>query len=113
MKRIIYYSIAITICVFVSLGSFNIYAYKQADLDRLLSTNSCPNGNLTDAPLQDANLKDANLQGAKLQGANLNNAHFANANLDHANLFGASLRGTNFTSAILVTAKYQQYNNRC
>jgi uncharacterized protein YjbI with pentapeptide repeats len=61
-------------------------AYNSEHLRRLLDSNSCPNCNLTAAPLKGANLKGADLRGADLRGADLRGADLRGANLRGANL---------------------------
>ena len=46
------------------LNTVPALAYNQADLDRLLTTGSCPNGDLTGAQLANTNLTSADLSGA-------------------------------------------------
>ncbi|HBM14871.1 MAG TPA: pentapeptide repeat-containing protein [Lentisphaeria bacterium] len=80
---------AITIIV---MFASNIFAYKQSDLDKLLSTKSCENGNLT----------EADLKGADLRNSNLRRVDFTGADLTNANLTGANVEGADFTGAMKV-----------
>ena len=56
------------------LNTMPALAYNQADLDRLLATGSCPQGNLTGAQLTNANLTYADLSGADLSFTDLEGA---------------------------------------
>ncbi len=86
-------------------------AFDQADLDRLLATNACPNCDLSGADLSGkslagADLSGANLRGANLENANLTNANLAGANLDNTNMFYAYLPGADVTDATFLGARY-------
>ena len=80
-----------------------VLAYKEADLQQLLKTNSCPSCELSKATLEGAdltkaNLKWVNLSGAdlteaSLQGADLTNVYLGQARLNQADLTGAKLEG--------------------
>ncbi|CAN1208887.1 hypothetical protein TUMEXPCC7403_01600 [Tumidithrix helvetica PCC 7403] len=75
-------------------------------VDRLLSTRSCPecnlsNANFDSAALNGANLSQANLRSANFSNANLIGGNLTGANLFQANLYNANLRGANFTNADL------------
>ncbi len=67
------------------------HGFKQADVDKLLSTKEC----------QWCDLNGANLEGADLAGANLASANLSSANLAKANLAGANLAGSYFRKANL------------
>ncbi|MCK9363523.1 MAG: pentapeptide repeat-containing protein [Syntrophales bacterium] len=80
--------------------------FRQADVDRLLSTNQCPNGHLAGANLAGANLAGADLSGADLAGtilsrANLKGAKLISASLEGANLYAADLTQADLGGAIL------------
>lgn len=99
--------------------------YNPADLNRLLSTNSCPHGDLSAADLSAANLADADLTNANLtrailtyaslfeadltdadlSSADLTNAYLGSAFLTRANLTCASLWGAYLTNAFLSSAE--------
>ena len=70
-------------CVLM-LNSMPALAYNQVDLDNLLKTGNCPQGDLSGAQLINANLTYADLSGAdlsftNLEGADLEGASFAGA----------------------------------
>jgi hypothetical protein len=64
------------ISVLFGLATAPAYAFNQAHLTKLQSTNQC---------------KDCDLTGADLTGANLMGADLERANLERANLTGANL----------------------
>jgi len=88
--------------------------YSQSDLNQLLSTNSCPGGDLGYADLDKAELYGADLEGANLYGAsleyadltgvNLENAYLTEAILDNAFLHNGNLKGTEMHHTSLVGA---------
>jgi uncharacterized protein YjbI with pentapeptide repeats len=111
----------LVVCLIPSI----FYAFSEADLARLLSTQQCrfcnlhsadlsgaqlsgaqlSNASLSHAKLSNANLSRANLSGAfltnaNLSGANLSDAYLANANLSNADLSGANLSGADLSGAI-------------
>ncbi len=69
--------------------------FSEADLKKLLSTDSCKGCDLRDADLSHANLNSANLRRAQLWNADLTGADLGYAELDGANLFEANLTGAN------------------
>ena len=89
----------------------------RKDLDKLLETKKCPEGDLSGADLSfkvlvsfknhlpvGANLEKADLRGANLSGSMLANANFREANLSGADLGEATLDGADFTGANLINA---------
>ena len=68
-------------------------AFNPADIERLKTTNECPNCNLTGANLSGASLDHSNLSGAYLGGANLSKANLTGVILRGAYLGGANLSG--------------------
>ena len=100
------------------------WSYLTADLQKLLSTKSCPGCDLKTAPLSEINLRQANLRGADLSGAwmrgtdlteadlteaDLTNADLTRADLTRADLWiadlaGANLAGSNLTGADLTSS---------
>ena len=95
-------------------ASVNAFAFEEADLNQLTSSNRCPQCNLRGAnlnwmDLQGANLSQADLRGAQCVQTNLRNANLSGANLQGANMLAASLEGAvlhgvNFTAANLRAA---------
>ncbi|MCK4651292.1 pentapeptide repeat-containing protein [Candidatus Babeliales bacterium] len=102
------------------LLSCNIFAYKQADLqkvkalsekvkigpkikriERNLSNTDLSGANLNNTDLCYANLYKANLSKTKLHGANLHDTNLSKANLHKAILRKADLRGANLRKANL------------
>lgn len=80
--------------------------YDKTAYNTLISTNSCPDCNLSGAKLAGANLAGANLsyanlQNAKMKGANLSEADLSNANLNDADLTDATLSRANLSDAQL------------
>ena len=60
-----------------------VSAFKQEDLDKLMSTKRCPKCDLSEADLSEANLSKANLKGADLKGSNLSKANLTITVLMH------------------------------
>lgn len=79
-------------------------SYHQYDLDKLLSTKSCPGGNLFCANLSYANLTGANLSYAYLSYAYMYRANLTGADLSYAYLFHADLAYANLRNATLTGA---------
>ena len=87
------------------------YAFKQADLDRLMTTKQCQwcdlrNADLAGAQLSGAQIANTNLAGADLSGADLTDANLASTvmsgvNLQKADLSGAYMNGTRLQRANL------------
>ena len=100
--------------VLVSLSCSSAYAFKQADVDKLVSTLECQWCNLDHADLSgkklggaqlsSANLSGVNLKGADLSGANLSGAYLRNADLSGADLSNAYLGKANMNGANLSNA---------
>lgn len=107
---------ALLLCLPESIVPCTVFAYAQADLERLLETNECRHCDLSGAPLAHKQLNKAILEGANMQGADLSGASlrmadlagvdFQGANLtltvlEAADLFGANLIGADIEGAIL------------
>jgi N-acetylmuramoyl-L-alanine amidase len=88
--RIIFKSV-LTILAFSTSAS----AFEKADLVKLMSSNQCPDCDLSMADLRNKDLKGANLANADLFGADLSYADLSGANLSGAILIGANLKKTN------------------
>jgi uncharacterized protein YjbI with pentapeptide repeats len=85
------------------------YAFCQADLNKLKSTNKCQGCNLSEADLSDwllskADLSDANLSGANLSHADLSGANLTRADLSYSYPSGADLSDANLSQANLIGA---------
>jgi len=96
MSRLFSWNLTLLL-VFISsegLVSSPSYAFKQIDLDQLLTDNKCKHCDLREANLIGVNIEKADLQGANLQGANLLGSRLTGANLQGANLQGANLGGS-------------------
>jgi uncharacterized protein YjbI with pentapeptide repeats len=106
-------SIAVIIVIIfpvLFLASADVHAFKQADLDKLLSTKECQwcdlhGANLSGADLHGANLSSANLTGANLSKANLAGANLAGTYLRNSNLSGANLTGADLSEAVWVEGR--------
>ncbi|MDD5008876.1 MAG: pentapeptide repeat-containing protein [Syntrophorhabdaceae bacterium] len=95
-------------------------AFKQKDLDKLMTTKQCEwcdlrnadlsGAQLSGAQLSGAALSNANLSNANLSGANLSNAVLSNANLSNADLSGAYMRSTYMYGANLSGANLSKAN---
>ena len=97
--------------IFFISASVNAFAFEEADLNQLKSSNRCPQCNLQGAnlswmDLQGANLQGANMLAASLEGAVLHGVNFAASNLRAANLRGTDLRKINFRAAVLVGTNF-------
>jgi uncharacterized protein YjbI with pentapeptide repeats len=113
MKRFFVLLAAVVLVVF-GLATTPAYAFNQASLTQLLSTNRCKDcdlseavltgANLMGADLERANLKGADLTGANLMGADLEKADLGTANLSDANLLEADLEKANLTGVNLTGA---------
>jgi uncharacterized protein YjbI with pentapeptide repeats len=75
--------------------------FSQADLKQLLSTKSCPRGDLTGADLSHAKLDQADLRYANLDHAELFAASLFQADLRYANLTDAKLNDADLRQASL------------
>ena len=94
--------------------SQTVWAYKEADLQQLLTTNSCRGCDLSkvhlnlamlwDTDLTEANLTDAHLIGADLRRGLLTKANLTRAVLSGVVLYEADLTGVNLTAADLTGA---------
>ena len=89
------------VCLFFLLGvNSEVFAFSEADLDKLQATESC-----TDCDLSKANLVRAVLLGSNLRDTNFSGANLRSADLTGANLIGANLKGSNLTTADFTDAK--------
>ena len=101
MKRVAFVTTVLITFVVAVVGTAS--AFNEADFQKLKTTGSCVDcdlsgvllihWNLAGANLSGANLSDAYLAGANLSGTNLSNAILAGASLAHANLVRAKLPG--------------------
>lgn len=98
--------------VSVFLSPAIAHAEDLTHLRQLLSTQTCPECNLTNAGLVRAELVGAQLQGANLTHANLSRANLSGADLTGADLTGASLQGANLSGANLTGATLKQTDLR-
>jgi uncharacterized protein YjbI with pentapeptide repeats len=89
------------LAVALLLGPATAGAFKQADLEKLTTTRSCPRCDLSGANLTWATLTGATLAGATLSGAFLNEANLSGANLSGAHLSGANLHWADLSRANL------------
>jgi hypothetical protein len=90
--------------------NIQLFAYDSRDLQRLLTTNRCPGGDLSNADLSGKDLKGANLRKANLNTTNLTGANLKNADLKGAILSNANLQGVNLKSADLKHANFHNAN---
>jgi uncharacterized protein YjbI with pentapeptide repeats len=81
MKRFLILVVAV-VSVLFGLATAPAYAFNQAHLTKLQSTNQC----------KDCDLTGADLTGANLMGADLERANLERANLERANLTDADKR---------------------
>ncbi len=102
----------IAILMIGMLSVRGVYAYSEADLKKLRTTNSCPKCNLDNANLSGANLSKANLAGARLFKANLSKADISGAKLCGADLYMANLKEAKLGGADLSTATWTD-GSRC
>ncbi len=92
----------------IPVGGWNVFS--QADFDRLLETNACPNCRLSGADLRSVNLSGADLSCANLTGADLGSSLLPGALLIGAYLSGSDLSGADLTGAYLTGAKLVDAN---
>jgi hypothetical protein len=95
VKTVLYGGVAVML-VQLMLVAGVVFAFDNAHLQKLNTTNKCEKCDLTNA-----NLSGLDMYGANLAGANLADASFNDANLTDANLTGANIKGTNFAGAKL------------
>lgn len=101
LKRKVWIVLSLVMTImFFGIMNLQLAAYEAQDLERLLTTNRCPGGDLRNTDLSGHDLEKANLVKADLSGANL-----SNVNLKDANLNGAILERVNLTGAVLQDAK--------
>ena len=81
--------------------SFEIKAYDENDLLKLVKTNVCINCDLSNADLAGKNLKGSNLQGSTLKGSILIGTDLSYSNLLDVNLSSAFIRSTNFCNSVM------------
>ena len=81
MKRffVLFVAVALVLCGMVTAPA---YAFNQASLTKLLSTNQCKDCDLSEAALTGANLMGADLERANLMGADLTGANLTGASLE-------------------------------
>jgi uncharacterized protein YjbI with pentapeptide repeats len=96
------FSLAIAL---LSLLCSPCYAFRNADLDKLLKTKKCQW-----CDLQNADLSGTHLAGADLSGSNLSGATLSRANLSDANLSSCYLRNANLSKANLSNAYFRNAN---
>ena len=84
-------------------------AYNRADLDKLIETNLCSKGNLSNANLSGANLKRADLSAANLSKANFTEANLSKADLTDADLTGACFKNTTMPNGEKYTGLGEDY----
>jgi len=84
--------------------SFQVLAYREADLETLKTTGSCQSCDLSGADLYEMDLFKANLTGANLKEVDLTLADLTLANLQSADLTGAIFDETNLSGANLRSA---------
>ena len=89
-----------------------VLGYSDADLERLLQTNSCEQCDLSGATLVGLDLSGASLNGADLSWAYLYKTTLVNADLVDTNLEGARLSDADLTNAKLVGAKINVAENQ-
>ena len=77
-------------------------AFDPDQLQQLLTTNACPQCDLSGADLSNQNLTDAHLSGANLQ----------NANLTGATMTGADVSGADFTGATVTGVSHENTNKK-
>jgi len=100
----------LTLSVTSVIWASSTSAFDPADLERLRTTNTCVECDLSGADLKGADLEGADLTGADLKGADLvggawlNGANFTDADLSGANFADAELIGTIFKDAKLTDA---------
>src|ERR687886_101364 len=90
MKRLFVLFVAV-ILVLCGMVTAPAYAFNQASLTELLSSNYCKDCDLTNADLTNAYLTNADMERANLMGADLEKADLKGADLTGANLMGTSL----------------------
>ena len=93
------------VSVILLLGyTFDTYAVKQSDLERLINTGECRSCDLRDADLSGENLADVNLARALLSGANFRGSMLQRANLNYTDLKFSDLSDTDLSGATLLAA---------
>ncbi len=83
MKKL-FLSITVTLIMVAVLFTASLYAFSQADVQKLTTTKQCP---------------DCDLSGANLSGADLFMVYMNGANLSGANLTGVLLKGADLSGA--------------
>lgn len=81
--------------------SFELKAFDEGDLLKLVNTNTCINCDLSNADLGGMNLKGSNLHGSTLRGSILIGTDLSYSNLLKVNLTSAFIRSTNFCNSIM------------
>ena len=106
MKRFALTFLAALMCVLsAGFGCGSAQAYSDADLQKLMTTGSCLECDLSGAVLIHMKLSGADLKNANLTSANLTDTYLVGANLERANLSRAILTSTNLAGANLLRAK--------
>jgi len=85
MKRYFVLLVAVVVVLF-GLATAPAYAFNQASLTKLQSTNKCKDCDLSEAVLTGANLMGADLERANLKGADLTGANLTGAELEKATM---------------------------
>jgi Pentapeptide repeats (8 copies) len=112
MKKQLLASLLLMGLGFGSLNNQSSYAFSPSDLQKLKSTGSCQNCDLSGADLANINLNKANLNGANLSGANLTNAKIIDSDLRSVNWSGATIQNTNvYGTQIAISSLTQTQNN--
>ncbi|PPR16103.1 MAG: hypothetical protein CFH33_00945 [Alphaproteobacteria bacterium MarineAlpha9_Bin3] len=83
------------------LISFELKAYDENDLLKLINTNICIKCDLSNADLGGRNFKGSNLQGSSLKGSILIGTDLSYSNLIDVNLSSAFIRSTNFCNTVM------------
>ena len=95
-----------------SMGNQPSHAYEPNDLQRLKTTGSCQQCDLSGANLTNIRLTNANLKGANLTNTNLTNARIIDSDLRSVDFSGATIKKTNvYGTQIAISALSQtQYD---
>ncbi len=112
------YIAAMIATALLAIVSAPVYAFDQANLNRLLSERACAGCDLRHAPLARSNLSGTDLSGADCSAANFSGANLSGADLSDANLSGAilsnaDLSGANLTGANVSGAIWSDGTTRC
>ena len=121
--------VLVMVCRSIFLGIFLLpfvaAAFNPAEQQRLITSNKCPNCDLTDVKLSGFDLPGAKLTGADLSGADLTKADLSARKVHYikhwqkntpkdkftpTDLFGANLTGTDLSGADLSDARLVKSN---